>query len=131
VPYLRANAALVGTNTFGKPVGQIAIDRAQCDDRLRVVAFATLNANRRATIIDGLASKVEATCQAPDDFTRQLGDPSEGSMRSALDFLAGRPCNRITGGLTAQADRSAVARPRELVTPEQPTAAQREVPGLF
>jgi C-terminal processing protease CtpA/Prc len=131
VPYLRANAALVGTNTFGKPVGQIAIDRAQCDDRLRVVAFATLNANRQGDYFDGLAPKVEATCQAPDDFTRQLGDPSEGSIRSALDFLAGRPCNRIAGGLTAQSDRTPVARERELVVAEEPTAAQREMPGLF
>ncbi len=47
LPYLRANAALIGTNTYGKPVGQIALDRAACDDRLRVVAFKTENANRQ------------------------------------------------------------------------------------
>ncbi len=131
IPYFRANLTLVGSNTFGKPVGQIAIDRAQCDDRLRVVAFATQNANRQGDYFDGLASKVDASCQAPDDVTRQLGDPAEGSVRSALDFLAGRPCNRISGGLTAQADRGAIARPREMVTPDDPTPAQREVPGFF
>ena len=45
IPYLRANSALVGTNTYGKPVGQIALDRSRCDDRLRVVAFKTENAD--------------------------------------------------------------------------------------
>ena len=29
--------ALVGANTFGKPVGQFAFDKAACDDRLRVL----------------------------------------------------------------------------------------------
>ena len=47
IPYLHARAALVGTNTFGKPVGQIAVDRSACDDRLRVVAFKTENAARQ------------------------------------------------------------------------------------
>jgi C-terminal processing protease CtpA/Prc len=128
VPYLRANAGLIGTNTFGKPVGQIALDRPQCDDRLRVVAFKTDNAARQGEYYDGLATTVEATCQAPDDFTRQLGDPGEGSTRTALDFLAGRPCSRISTGISAQGVREGR---RELVTPDRPTAAQREVPGLF
>jgi C-terminal processing protease CtpA/Prc len=129
IPYLRANAALVGSNTFGKPVGQIAVDRTQCDDRLRVIAFATQNANRQGDYFDGLASKVEASCQAPDDFTRQLGDPSEGSVKTALDFLAGRPCTRISTGISSQSARASER--QELITPDRPSAAQREVPGLF
>ena len=71
IPYLHANAALVGTNTYGKPVGQIAVDRAACDDRLRVVAFKTENAARQGDYYDGLATKVEASCQAGDDLTRR------------------------------------------------------------
>ena len=128
IPYLRANAALVGTNTFGKPVGQIALDRAACDDRLRVVAFKTDNAARQGDYYDGLATKVEASCQAGDDFTRQLGDPQEASTRSALDFLAGRTCTPIGGTIGA---KSAAVSRRELLMPDQPSAAQREVPGLF
>ena len=131
IPYLRANEALVGTNTFGKPVGQIALDRATCDDRLRVVAFKTENAARQGDYYDGLAPFMEASCQAPDDITRQLGDPAEGSTRAALDFLAGRPCTRIaSGGLTTQRVRETVSE-SELVTPEQPSTVQREVPGFF
>ena len=130
IPYLRSNLALVGTNTFGKPVGQIGLDRAACDDRLRIVAFATQNAARQGDYYDGLADKVEASCQAGDDLTRQLGDPQEASTRQALDFLAGRPCTRISTGATTQSLGRTEAR-RDLLTPDQPTVAQREVPGLF
>ena len=126
VPYLRANAALIGTNTFGKPVGQIALDRAACDDRLRPVAFATQNAERRGDYYTGLAGTVGATCQAGDDLTRPLGDPQEASTRVALDFLAGRSCTAISGG-----EARALSAPRELLTPARPSTAQRETPGLF
>ena len=129
IPYLRANAALIGTNTYGKPVGQIALDREQCDDRLRVVAFRTENASRQGDYYDGLASKVEASCQAGDDLTRQLGDPQEGSTRQALDFLAGRSCTRISTGISAQSARDTER--RDLLSPDRPNTAQREVPGFF
>jgi C-terminal processing protease CtpA/Prc len=126
-PYLRANSALIGTNTFGKPVGQIALDRSACDDRLRVVAFKTENANRQGEYFTGLASKVEASCQASDDIQRPLGDPAEASVKGALDFLAGRSCTPITAssGQTAQSLRG-----RELLQSTRPTTAEREVPGL-
>ena len=124
-PYLRANSALVGSNTFGKPVGQIALDRSQCDDRLRVVAFKTENASRQGEYFTGLASKVEASCSAADDVTRPLGDPAEASVKGALDFLAGRVCTPIATGQTAQRVRG-----RELLQSERPSTAEREVPGL-
>ena len=129
IPYLHANAGLIGTNTFGKPVGQIAVDRSACDDRLRVVAFKTQNAARQGDYYDGLAATVEASCQAGDDLTKPFGDPQEASIRAALDFLAGRPCTRISAatGITTQAVRNR----RELLTPEQPSTVQREVPGTF
>ena len=132
IPYLRDQAALVGANTFGKPVGQIGIDRAQCDDRLRIVAFATQNRLRQGDYFSGLASKVEASCQAGDDIGRQLGDPLETSTARALDFLAGRTCTPISTGVSAQALRA--REPdlrRELLAPDRPTPAQREAPGLF
>ncbi len=130
IPYLRKNAALIGANTFGKPVGQIALDRAACDDRLRVVAFATQNADRQGDYFAGLAGKMEASCQAADDISRQLGDPQEASTRQALDFLAGRTCTPIPSGAAGQS-LGERARARELLTPERPTTAQREVPGAF
>jgi carboxyl-terminal processing protease len=131
VPYLRANAALVGSNTFGKPVGQIPLDNAACDDRLRVMAFALRNANGVGDYFDGLAPRMQATCQAGDDLTHPMGDPAEASTRTALDFLEGKSCTPI-GGVAAAAARSLrTAGARALLTPARPTPAQRETPGLF
>jgi hypothetical protein len=128
IPYLGNRAALVGTNTYGKPVGQIALDRSQCDDRLRVIAFATQNSANQGAYFDGLAPFMQATCAAADDVNFPLGDAREASVARALDFLAGRPCNAISGGITAQSVREGQ---RVLLTPERPAVAQREVPGLF
>jgi hypothetical protein len=119
--------ALVGTNTFGKPVGQSAFDRPQCDDRLRVITFRTVNANNQGDYYNGLAATVPVTCQAGDDLSRQLGDPQEGSTRQALDFLAGRSCTAISGGVSSQS----VGAGRQLLTPREPDTVQREVPGAF
>lgn len=127
LPYLGANEALVGANSFGKPVGQIARDRAECDDRLRVVAFATQNANRQGAYYSGLASVMQSTCAATDDITRTMGDPNEASTRAALNFLAGQSCTPISGGQSAQSAGSNL-RP---LTPARPTVAQMETPGLF
>ncbi len=129
-PYLHTNAGLIGTNTYGKPVGQIALDRESCDDRLRVIALATQNAARQGDYYDGLATKVEASCQASDDIGYQLGDPLESSTRQALNFLAGRSCTPITGDASARALRTSDTR-RDLLMPDRPGTAQREVPGLF
>ena len=132
VPYLGNNMALVGTNTYGKPVGQIGLDRAACDDRLRVVAFATQNSLRQGDYYQGLATKVAQTCQAADDITKPLGDPQEASIARALDFLAGRSCAAITGDGARTQSIDRISEPRlNLLSPEQPNTAQREAPGSF
>ena len=130
IPYLHANAALIGTNTYGKPVGQIALDRPACDDRFRIIAFATQNAARQGNYFTGLASVVEASCQAGDDITHPLGDPAEASTRAALDFIAGKSCSRIAEAGVGTQGVSGEGK-RELLTPEHPSTAQRETPGLF
>ena len=133
IPYLRANVALIGTNTYGKPVGQIARDRAACDDRLRVVAFAGQNADRQGDYFNGLAPVMPATCRADDDLSYPLGDPREASVRQALAFIAGRSCTPIGGAsATASAARTRdVAVPRDLLAPARPSTFQRETPGAF
>jgi carboxyl-terminal processing protease len=130
IPYLHANAALIGTNTYGKPVGQIALDKSECDDRLRVIAFATQNAARQGAYFDGLATTVEASCRADDDISYPLGDPREASTRQALDFLAGRSCTAIAGTASAQSARTMAVR-QDLLMPAAPSTAQRMVPGSF
>ena len=132
VPYLGTNMALVGTNTYGKPVGQIALDRSACDDRLRVIAFATQNANKQGNYFQGLATTVPQTCQAADDLTKPLGSPAEASIARALDFLAGRSCSPIAGdGARTQSLTPVKDSRMQLLSPERPNTAQREAPGAF
>lgn len=127
IPYLGDNLALIGSDTYGKPVGQIALDRAACDDRLRVVAFRSVNAAGQGDYYSGLASVIPNTCRAGDDLSRQLGDPQEASIRAALDFLAGQSCTPIGGVQGTQSLRP----DRDLLRSYNANPAQREVPGLF
>ncbi|MDG6078915.1 peptidase S41 [Erythrobacter litoralis] len=129
--YLDENIGLIGTNTFGKPVGQIALDRSACDDRLRVVALQTENADGEGEYYRGLASVMQATCAADDQLTRQLGDPSEESISTALDYLAGRTCRPITVTATKKGVTAQAVPRRELLLSARPSAAQSEIPGLF
>lgn len=141
IPYIGNNLALIGGDTFGKPVGQVGLDRAACDDRIRIVAFGTENADGNADYFDGLAGSVANSCDAPDDLTMALGDPAESSIASALGFLSGASCTPISGTVSNQiAQQSNVplsnaAIPTqndpEMLMPDRPTTAQREVPGSF
>ena len=141
LPYFSADLGLIGANTFGKPVGQVAIDRSACDDRLRVVAFSTKNANNSDAYFEGLAGTVNSSCRAGDDIAKPLGDPTEASIRQALDFLAGRSCEPIAVGTAgrwqanaATTSGSRIETPQlselELLRPERPNPAQHETPGL-
>lgn len=133
VPYLHADVALIGANTYGKPVGQIAVDQPECDDRLRIIAFATSNAAGQGAYYSGLAPVMERTCQASDDLAWPLGDSRENAVKTALDYLAGRTCTPIAGALGGIRAQSAgkEASPR-LLTPARPAnARQIEVPGVF
>ncbi len=138
-PYLASDSmALIGENTYGKPVGQIALDRAACDDRLRVLAFKVENADGLGEYYEGLADTVPNTCRALDDISEQLGDPNEAMLATALDFLAGRSCTAIAG-VTETATASATPIPvrtptratREILQRERPNTVQRNVPGIF
>ncbi len=132
IPYLQMNAGLIGTNTYGKPVGQIARDQSACDDRLRVVALKTQNAAWQGDYYNGLADTVQASCRATDDINYPMGDPREASTKAAIDFLAGRTtCTQITSDASLRSADGGSGR-RELLMPERPgNTAQREVPGLL
>ncbi len=130
LPYMGANTALIGANTFGKPVGSsLVLDRPQCDDRLDPINFATLNRDNQGYYFDGLASRFQATCSAQDDITRQLGDPQEAMIRTALDFLAGRPCTPIGSSATTQGLQEVGGGP-QLLSPAGPHI-QQEFPSSF
>jgi hypothetical protein len=127
-PGQNASMALIGENTFGKPVGQIARDRAECDDRLRITAFATQNGAGQGDYYNGLAARVPNSCAAIDDLSRPLGDAQETSTARALDFLNGRVCVPIDGAANT-ADGGAAG--RQMLRPARPNIAQQEVPGLY
>ena len=142
IPYFNDRLVLVGGNTYGKPVGQIARDNTACDDRLRVVAFTTRNSANSDTYFNGLAETVKASCKANDDFTQTLGAATEASTRQALDWLQGRACTPISVTTAQAASASGIGQGTtikenvvlqlEPLLPEgQPTPAQREIPGLF
>jgi C-terminal processing protease CtpA/Prc len=142
IPYLGNNIALVGANSFGKPVGQFGFDLAACDLRVRAVTFRTVNAADQGEYYSGLATVVPNTCRAGDDISRPLGDPREASIAAALDFLAGRACTPIAGAPSSasaavgtpsgQAERVGLDLPeRELLQPQRPTTPQHELPGLY
>jgi len=142
IPYLNNQLALIGGNTFGKPVGQIAADNTACDDRLRVLAFTTQNSASSDAYFNGLAEAVKASCRANDDFTQALGSASEGSTRQALDWLQGRACTPIPATTAQAAAASGIGQGTTLSkdfdlqlepvpVSGQPTPAQREIPGLF
>ncbi|WCT75164.1 S41 family peptidase [Sphingomonas naphthae] len=133
IPFLGNRAALVGANTYGKPVGQIALDRPACDDRLRVVALATENGQHQGTYYSGLASKVGAFCAAGDTYAAQLGSTQDSLTNAALSFAAGlRTCPAGTGGTDGISTR-ALARSEDItpLRPDHPSVAQRDIPGLF
>lgn len=129
IPYLGANIALIGANTYGKPVGQDAWDRSACDDRLRAVAFRTVNRDGSGDYYTGLLSVMPRSCAAEDTLAKPLGDPAEASTKVALDFLAGRLCAPIpaNSGVSAQGGVERL----QLLQPRNPTAAQRDNPALY
>lgn len=133
LPYLRTNMALVGTNTYGKPVGQIALDRPECDDRLRAVALKIENADHQGEYFTGLASTVPVTCRASDDIAHPLGDPNEAMIAAALGYLAGRSCTPITLTATATASIGATgtAATRQILMQPDGGTVQREAPGAY
>ena len=102
---------------------------------MRVVAFATGNATGQSDYYDGLAPKIANSCAANDDLSVPLGDPREASIRAAIGFLSGTACTaRIadaSAGAAAQRRSAAIMAEPEMLSPDRPSAAQRELPGLF
>lgn len=134
--YMRADTALIGANTYGKPVGQIGLDNPACsDDRLRVVALKLENASHRGSYFNGLWNEFDRRCAAIDDVTHAMGDPQESSTRAALDFIAGRACGASASARSLQsispqsAETTALQQGSRLTLPRDP--AWRPAPRIF
>ena len=121
--------AIVGSDTFGKPVGQSAFDLNGCDLRLRLVSFRVTNADEEGDYYDGLADTLPFACAAGDDLTRNPWDPAESSTAAALGWLGTGACDQVMTGphpplLKAQAGQ-------RMPLYRHPTPAQAYLPGLF
>ena len=82
---------LVGSTTFGKPVGQPGF--GYCDDELllRAVTFETVNALDEGRYFDGL----NVTCNAADELAFVIGDPAEASLAAALQYIETGTCGLV------------------------------------
>ena len=98
---------VIGDRTYGKPVGQYGVNF--CDKTAFPVAFTLRNANGEGDFFGG----IPATCAAPDDLERQLGDPGEGSLAEALHFVQHGTCSRPVSSEARRAGRSTRAPIRE------------------
>lgn len=123
-----AEVAIVGDDTFGKPVGQSAFDLVGCDLRLRLVTFRVTNADDEGDYYDGLAATLPFACQAEDDLTSAPGDAAESSTAAALEWLGTGVCGDVittAAGLPQFAVRARVPEPRAR------TPAQVYLPGIY
>jgi carboxyl-terminal processing protease len=122
-PY--AEVAIVGSPTFGKPVGQAGFRMDDCDTVLRLVAFETVNADNEGGYFNGLPTSQFSGdfCPAEDDLLAERGDPDEDSTATALFWVNNGVCPSSAKALTA---------PKILVPRlAKPRLAQEQLPGLF
>jgi C-terminal processing protease CtpA/Prc len=86
-PYM--NVKLVGTTTYGKPVGfpSILIEMSKTDKTQNYyifpIAFKTVNANNQTDYYDGFTVDSERE----DDFTKDWGDLNEACFGEAAQYL--------------------------------------------
>lgn len=123
--------AIVGADSFGKPVGQLAFDLAGCEDRLRLVAFRTENALGQGDYYDGLAGTLDFACAAADTLDQPPGEATEGMTSAALHWLATGSCGAlITPAPAARLKTGSQARLDRFPRPRDPSAAQHWIPGI-
>ncbi len=79
---------LVGAPTFGKPVGQAALSYCTGQYLLRPVTFETVNSLDEGQFYDGLP----VDCAETDELERDIGDPLEASLASALGLVENGRC---------------------------------------
>ena len=80
------DVAIVGDNTFGKPVGQIGLEF--CEKILRPTSFRTANAAGNGDYFDGLP----VDCPAADDLDVFVGSDLDPNMIAARSYLDTGAC---------------------------------------
>lgn len=96
---------VVGSRSFGKPVGFFPFEHEDCDQVYAPVTFKSVNANGNGDFFGGLP----VDCPAPDGTARVFGDPEEASLSTALTLLRTGRCpvrSSLRADLDAPAPRS-------------------------
>jgi C-terminal peptidase prc len=122
--------AIVGSDTFGKPVGQFAFDLSNsCDDRLRLVTFKTVNSLGEDDYYDGIASSMQFACAASDTLAAPMNDAGDGLTNAALGWLGTGACGSVIGSVPSGGQSKTSTDSRYPVS-RQPSAAERWLPGI-
>ncbi len=86
-PYMLSNTAIVGENTYGKPVGMSG--RTNGSYIYFLINFVIMNSVGFYEYFDGLP----VDCYVQDnDFSHQLGDPNEALLNEALYYIDNNHC---------------------------------------
>jgi hypothetical protein len=80
----------IGKTTCGKPYG--FTEKANCGTSYFPIEFQGVNFQGFGDYADGFAP----TCDAGDDFSKQLGDPTENRIAAALGYRANGVCPAST-----------------------------------
>lgn len=102
---INVEVVLVGGTTCGKPYGFTAKDN--CGLSYFPIEFRGVNDAGFGDYADGFAPS--ATCNVPDDFSRALGDSSEGMLAAALAHRATGSCSGASAGRESAAARGIVS----------------------
>ncbi len=89
---------LIGDTTCGKPFGFYPTDN--CGETYYTIQFQGTNEKGFGDYTDGFAPQNESSifpiklagCRVSDDFTRELGDPAERLLATALDYRENSTC---------------------------------------
>ncbi|HXW09251.1 MAG TPA: hypothetical protein VD737_01430, partial [Steroidobacteraceae bacterium] len=118
-------------DTLGKPVGQLAFDLPGCDDRMRLIAFRTVNALGEGDYYTGLAATMPGrACAAEDTLDAPLGSVADNLTREAMAWLASGACNVPMSADAATGARLKPAFEGAPPRPFAPTPAERWLPGI-
>ena len=95
-PYVMGDVGVIGTNTFGKPVGQEGF--SFCDQVLRPATFQLVNADGFGDYFDGLP----VDCAVTDDLNIPVGADQDPHVIAAVEYLGsgGCPVTAIPGNQT-------------------------------
>jgi len=99
---------LIGGRTCGKPYGFFPTDN--CGETYYTIQFGGINDKGFGEYSDGFLPQNATTnigvkipgCSVSDDFSTELGEPSEGMLAAALDYRATGACPTVSTKLSPE-----------------------------